>query len=74
MQYEKVSDYVERFVAERNAALSLAYRKSIELRSYGVVPIDPSRGRFLELVARMTGPKRVLEIGPGGGYSGFSKA
>ena len=71
MQYEKVTDYVERFVAERDAALSMAYRKSIELRSYGVVPIDPSRGRFLELVARMTDPKRVLEIGPGGGYSGL---
>ena len=71
MRYEQVADYVERFVGERDAALSLAYRKSIELRPYGVVPIDPSRGRFLELVARMTDPKRVLEIGPGGGYSGL---
>jgi predicted O-methyltransferase YrrM len=71
MQYEQVSDYVERLVGEGDAALSQAYRKSIELRPYGVIPIDASRGRLLELVARMTNPKRVLEIGPGGGYSGL---
>ena len=71
MQYEQVSDYVERLVGEGDAALSRAYRKSIELRPYGVIPIDSSRGRLLELVARMTNPKRVLEIGPGGGYSGL---
>lgn len=71
MQYEQVATYVEGLVQERNAALSHAYRKSMQLRTYGVVPVDSSRGRFLELVARMTKPKRVLEIGPGGGYSGL---
>jgi len=71
MQYEQVATYVEGLVQERNAALSHAYKKSMQLRTYGVVPVDPSRGRFLELVARMTKPKRVLEIGPGGGYSGL---
>jgi predicted O-methyltransferase YrrM len=71
MQYEQVSDYVKRLVGEGDAVLSQAYRKSIELRPYGVIPIDSSRGRLLELIARMTNPKRVLEIGPGGGYSGL---
>jgi len=71
MQYEKVLTYVESLVHERDAALSNAYGKSIELRAYGVVPIDRPRGRFLELVAKMTKPKNVLEIGPGGGYSGL---
>lgn len=71
MQYEQVANYVEGLVHERDAALSHAYRKSIELRAYGVVPIDRSRGRFLELVATMMKPKRILEIGPGGGYSGL---
>jgi caffeoyl-CoA O-methyltransferase len=71
MRYEQVADYVERFVKEKDASLALAYKKSIALRPYGVIPIDPARGRFLELVAKMTNPKRVLEIGPGGGYSGL---
>lgn len=71
MKYEQVVSYVDSLVHERDAALSRAYRTSIELRPYGVVPIDRSRGRFLELVAMMTKPKRVLEIGPGGGYSGL---
>lgn len=69
MQYEQVVRYVKSLVDDKDAALSEAYRKSIELRPYGVIPIDHSRGRFLELVAKMTKPKRVLEIGPGGGYS-----
>src|SRR5208337_3856578 len=45
------------------------YAKSQELRELGVFPIDPTRGHFLELLARMTGPNRVLEIGSGAGYS-----
>ncbi len=71
MKYEQVASYAEGLIRERDAALSRAYRKSLELRSYGVIPIDQSRGRFLELVAKLTKPKIVLEIGPGGGYSGL---
>jgi len=71
MQYDEVAEYVERLVGKDGTALSYAYRKSLELQPYGVFPIDSSRGRFLELVTRMTNPKRVLEIGPGGGYSGL---
>jgi len=71
MQYEQVAKYVERLVDEGDSAFSKAYRKSIALQTYGVVPIDRSRGRFLQLVAMMTNPRRILEIGPGGGYSGL---
>ena len=71
MQYEQVAKYVERLVGEGDSALSKAYRRSIALQTYGVVPIDRSRGRFLQLVAMMTNPRRILEIGPGGGYSGL---
>ena len=71
MRYDQVATYVEDLVHERDKALSQAYRKSVELGSYGVVPVDHSRGRFLELVTRMMKPKRVLEIGPGGGFSGL---
>ena len=36
---------------------------------YGVVAVDPTRGRFLELMARIRSPRRVIEIGSGIGYS-----
>src|SRR5208282_2662145 len=43
--------------------------RSNELREHGVVPIDPTRGRFLELIARIKSHRRILEIGSGAGYS-----
>lgn len=45
------------------------WKKSAELRSQGVYAIDSSRGRVLELLARMTSARKVLEIGSGAGYS-----
>ena len=69
MRYEDVSRYVEGFVGDGGSLLAWAYAKSLELGPQGVVPVDPPRGRFLELVARMTRPKRILEIGSGAGYS-----
>jgi caffeoyl-CoA O-methyltransferase len=69
MRYEDVSRYVEGFVGDGGSLSAWAYRKSLELRPQGVVPVDPPRDRFLELVARMTRPKRILEIGSGAGYS-----
>jgi predicted O-methyltransferase YrrM len=69
MRYEDVLDYVHRLVGEGDRLQDWVYAKSQELRDLGVFPIDPTRGRFLELLARMTSPSRVLEIGSGAGYS-----
>jgi predicted O-methyltransferase YrrM len=69
MRYEEVLDYVQRLVGEGDRMQEWVYAKSQELRNLGVFPIDPTRGRFLELLARMTSPNRVLEIGSGAGYS-----
>jgi len=44
-------------------------KRSNELSEFGVVPIDPTRGRFLELIAKIRSPRRTLEIGSGAGYS-----
>ena len=71
MDYERVSEYIERWVGEGGTMLSQARRQSLALRPYGVIPINSTRGRFLELVARTRCPNKVLEIGPGGGYSGL---
>ena len=69
VKYEEVSGYVEDFVGDGGSLLAWAYAKSLELGPEGVVPVDPPRGRFLELTARMARPKRILEIGSGAGYS-----
>jgi len=69
MYYEEVSDYVERLVGDGGELLAWVSRRSDELREFGVLRIDPSRGRLLELIARLRSPKRVLEVGSGAGYS-----
>jgi predicted O-methyltransferase YrrM len=69
MRYEDVLGYVQRLVGEGDKLQEWVYAKSQKLRDLGVFPIDPTRGRFLELLARMTRPNRVLEIGSGAGYS-----
>lgn len=69
MEYEEVTGYVQRLVGEDSELQKWAYAKSQELKEEGVVPVDSTRGRLLELVARMTNPQRVLEIGSGAGYS-----
>jgi predicted O-methyltransferase YrrM len=69
LRYEDVSRYVEGFVGDGGSLFTWAYGKSLELGPEGVVPVDPPRGRFLELVARMTRPRKILEIGSGAGYS-----
>jgi len=69
VRYDSVSRYVEDFVGDGGSLFTWAYQKSLELGPEGVFPVDPPRGRFLELVARMTSPRRILEIGSGAGYS-----
>ncbi len=69
MRYEDVSKYVEKLVGEGDELQKWVYEKSQELREHGVFSINPTRGRFLELLARLKAPDRVLEIGSGAGYS-----
>ena len=69
MRYEDVQGYVHGLVGEGDRLQEWVYAKSLELRGEGVFPIDSTRGHFLELLARMTRPNRVLEIGSGAGYS-----
>lgn len=69
MRYEDIAKYVEKLVGEGDGLQKWVYKKSQELRDDGVFSIDPTRGRFLELLARLMAPDRVLEIGSGAGYS-----
>ncbi len=69
MRYEEITSYVGKLVGEGDRLQKWAYQKSKELSGRGVFPIDPTRGRLLELLARMKSPGRVLEVGSGAGYS-----
>lgn len=69
MRYEEVSEYVQRLVGQGDKLLACVSERSDELREFGVFQIDPSRGRLLELLARVRLPKRILEVGSGAGYS-----
>lgn len=69
MRYEDIADYVERLVGRGDELQEWVYRKSAELREFGVFSVDPTRGRLFELLARLRSPKRILEIGSGAGYS-----
>ena len=69
MRYEDITTYVESLVGQGDKLQSWAHERSRLLSDHGVVPIDPTRGRFLELIARLASPSRVLEIGSGAGYS-----
>lgn len=67
-RWEAVDEYVEREVLPEEPELRDALRAS---REAGLPPIDvpPSQGRLLELLVRIHGAAKVLEIGTLGGYS-----
>lgn len=69
LQYEDVTNYVSSLVGSGDELQVWVRSRSNELREHGVVPIDPTRGRFLELIAKVKSPRRILEIGSGAGYS-----
>jgi len=62
-------NYVSSLVGPGDELQVRVRNRSNELSEYGVVPIDPTRGRFLELITRIRSPRRILEIGSGAGYS-----
>jgi caffeoyl-CoA O-methyltransferase len=68
-EYEAIGRYVGNLVGEGDRLQQWVLEQSDALRDQGVMPIDPTRGRFLELIAGLRAPRRVLEIGSGAGYS-----
>jgi predicted O-methyltransferase YrrM len=63
-----VDDYITSFLLPADAALDGAQEAS---RAAGLPPISVSaaQGKFLHLLARIQGARRILEIGTLGGYS-----
>lgn len=69
MQHASIMKYIEGLVGPEDELLGQVRRRSEELSEEGVVSIDPTRGRFLELIAMVRSPRRILEVGSGVGYS-----
>jgi predicted O-methyltransferase YrrM len=63
-----VDDYVDSLFEPPDEALDAALRASAAA-GLPDIQITPSQGHFLQIVARLTGARRILEIGTLGGYS-----
>src|SRR5690349_13761634 len=64
----RVDDYIVDKLVDEDAALADTLKHNA---ASGLRPIDvsPAQGKFLNLLVRMTGAKRILEVGTLGGYS-----
>lgn len=67
-RWTAVDDYLEGALVETDAALDAALRASA---AAGLPDhqVSPSQGKLLQLLARLVGARRILEIGTLGGYS-----
>jgi predicted O-methyltransferase YrrM len=63
---------VDRYIVDHLVPYDTALEQALAANAEaGLPPIDvsPAQGKFLHLLARMSGAKRILEIGTLGGYS-----
>jgi predicted O-methyltransferase YrrM len=69
---EKLWSEVDSYIAERLLPDDPLMDEVLANNAKGRLPpidVSPAQGRYLELLVRMTGAKRILEIGTLGGYS-----
>jgi predicted O-methyltransferase YrrM len=67
-RWAAVDDYIEGHLLSPDAALDAALWESV---SAGLpeIAVAPVQGKLLQLMARMAGARRILEVGTLGGYS-----
>lgn len=66
--WKKVDEYIESLVVPENANLQQT-RKYSNRNSLPEINVSPAQGKLLQLLVKMSGSKRILEIGTLGGYS-----
>src|SRR5687767_7955175 len=66
--WAQVDALIEATVVREDAALAACRRRSAE-RGLPDIAVSAAQGAFLELLVRVTGARRVLEVGTLGGYS-----
>ncbi len=64
----KVDNYIERLFVPRKKVFEQALRDAVEA-GLPEIHVSPNQGKLLYLLAKLSGAKRVLEIGLLGGYS-----
>lgn len=67
-KWQKVDRYIDDLFRDKDPALQEALKAS-EAAGLPPIAVSPAHGRFLTLVARMVGARRILELGTLGGYS-----
>jgi predicted O-methyltransferase YrrM len=72
-QWASVDDYLVALLAPSDEALTSALADS-DAAGLPPIAVAPNQGKMLELLARATGARRILEIGTLGGYSTISLA
>lgn len=66
--WTKVDEYLSDTIVPQDEVMQQALA-SAEAAGLPPINIEANQGRFLELLARMSGAKRILEVGTLGGYS-----
>jgi caffeoyl-CoA O-methyltransferase len=69
----RIDDYIENLFAPQDEALEAAVRES-QRAGLPEIHVSPNEGKLLQLLAEMTGARRILEIGTLGGYSAINLA
>ena len=67
-RWDQVDDYVDEVLALSDPSLLSALADSAAA-GLPAINVAPNQGRLLELLATMTGARRILEVGTLGGYS-----
>jgi predicted O-methyltransferase YrrM len=67
-RWKQVDAYVEDLLIDRDEALASTLRAS-EAAQLPSINVTPAQGKFLHLLARSIGARRILEVGTLGGYS-----
>lgn len=66
--WSRVEEYVDGLLIPADAVLEAARQASNDA-GLPAIAVTPSQGRMLQLLAKMQGARRILEIGTLGGYS-----
>ncbi len=69
----RIDDYIQNLFAPQDVALEAAVRES-QRAGLPEIHVSPNEGKLLQLLAEMTGARRILEIGTLGGYSAINLA
>jgi predicted O-methyltransferase YrrM len=67
-QWAAVDHYLSDRLASSDSALTMALADS-EAAGLPAISVTPNQGKFLQLLARLQGARKILEIGTLGGYS-----